>query len=74
MVRLEARAGENGKLFGSVTTAQVAEALAEQYRLTVDKRDIKMDDVRQSGSYPFTLKLYAGVQADMTLIVAVRSA
>ena len=71
--RIEAKAGDNGKLFGSITTAQVAEALAEQYDLTVDKRDIKMDDaVKQPGSYPFTLKLHAGVLTEMTLTVAVK--
>ena len=69
-VKIEAKAGENGKLFGSITTAQVAEALSRQYGRTVDKRDIKMDDViKQPGSYPFALKLYAGVHADMTLSV-----
>ena len=68
--RVEAKAGENGKLFGSITAAQVAEALAEQYGLNVDKRDIKMEDViKQPGNYPFVLKLYTGVQADMTLVV-----
>ncbi|MBQ9564170.1 MAG: 50S ribosomal protein L9 [Synergistaceae bacterium] len=73
--RVEAKAGENGKLFGSVTTAQVAEALAEQYKLTVDKRDIKMEDsIKQPGNYPFTLKLFPGVQVDMTLVVSVKGA
>ena len=74
-VRIEAKAGENGKLFGSITTAQVADALAEQFQLTVDKRDIKMEDaVKQPGNYPFSLKLYPGVQAEMTLSVAVKNA
>ena len=73
--RIEAKAGENGKLFGSITAAQVAEALKEQYGLTIDKRDIKMDDaVKQPGSYPFTLKLHSGVQASMTLVVSVKNA
>ena len=73
-VKIETKAGENGKLFGSITTAQVAEALAAQYSLKVDKRDIKMDDaVKQSGNYPFTLKLYAGVLADMTLSVTAKN-
>ncbi|MBR1672859.1 MAG: 50S ribosomal protein L9 [Fretibacterium sp.] len=73
-VRIEAKAGENGKLFGSITTAQVADALAEQFQLSVDKRDIKMEDaVKQPGSHPFSVKLYPGVQADMTLAVAVKS-
>ncbi len=74
-VRIEAKGGDNGKLFGSITTAQIADALAEQFQLTVDKRDIKMDDaVKQSGNYPFTLKLHSGVQANMTLTVLIKDA
>lgn len=74
-VRVEAKGGDNGKLFGSVTAAQVAEALAQQYSLTVDKRDIKLDEaIRQPGSYPIGLKLFTGVVADMTLIVVLRDA
>ncbi|MBQ7262791.1 MAG: 50S ribosomal protein L9 [Synergistaceae bacterium] len=74
-VRIEAKGGDSGKLFGSITTAQVAAALAEQFSLAVDKRDIKMDDPpKQPGSYPFTLKLHAGVVAEMTLFVVVKDA
>ena len=48
----------------------MVEALSRQYGRTVDKRDIKMDDViKQPGSFPFALKLHAGVHADMTLSV-----
>lgn len=72
-VRIEARGGDNGKLFGSVTTAQIADALMEQYGLAVDKRDIKVDDaIKQPGNYPFTLKLHSGVHAGMTLTVLLK--
>ena len=72
-VRVEGRAGENGKLFGSVTAAQIAEALESQHGLKgIDKRDIKIDEaVKAAGNYQFSVKLYAGVQADMTLTVIV---
>lgn len=74
-VRIEATAGENGKLFGSVTAAQIAEALEAQHGLKVDKRDIKTADaVKQPGNHSFTLKLYPGVVAEMVLSVAVRGA
>lgn len=56
-VRIEATAGENGKLFGSITAAQIAEALEAQHGVAVDKRDIKMaEPVKQSGTHPFTLR------------------
>ncbi|MBQ7220337.1 MAG: 50S ribosomal protein L9 [Synergistaceae bacterium] len=72
-VSIEGRAGENGKLFGSITPAQIAEALDAQYGLKdFDKRDIKLDEtVKSAGNYKFSLKLYPNVQADMTLIVTV---
>lgn len=72
-VSIEGRAGENGKLFGSITPAQIAEALEIQHGLKdFDKRNIKLDDtVKTSGSYKFSLKLYPNVQADMILVVTV---
>ncbi|KEJ92806.1 50S ribosomal protein L9 [Synergistes jonesii] len=70
LVSVKASAGEGGKLFGSVTSAQIADALAVQYGADIDKKDIKIDEaVKQSGSYPFKIKLYPGVEAEMTLRV-----
>ena len=72
-VSIEGRAGDNGKLFGSITPAQVAEALESQHGLkSVDKRNVKLDEtVKSAGNYKFSLKLYPNIQADMTLIVTV---
>ena len=72
-VSVDGRAGENGKLFGSITPAQIAEALTSQHGLQeVDKRNIKLDEtVKTAGNYNFSLKLYPNIQADMTLIVTV---
>ena len=72
-VSVSGKAGENGKLFGSITAAQISEALEAQHGLkNFDKRDIKLDEVvKQQGNYKISLKLYPGVQADMTLTVPV---
>ena len=72
-VRIEGKAGENGKLFGSITPAQIAEALEAQHGLKdFDKRNIKLDEtVKSAGNFKFSLKLYPNVQADMTLVVTV---
>lgn len=72
-ITIEGKAGENGKLFGSITPSQISEALEAQHGLSdFDKRDIKLDEtIKQPGSFKFSLKLYPGVQADMTLIVTV---
>ena len=43
-VRIWAKAGENGKLFGSITANQIADALKEQYDLTIDKKKIRISE------------------------------
>ena len=70
-ITVEGKAGENGKLFGSITAAQIAEALETQHGLKdFDRRNIKLDDtIKQPGNFPISLKLYPGIQADMTLTV-----
>ena len=69
-VRVRLSAGEKGKLFGSVTGANVAESIASQLGITVDKRDLRLaETVKQTGSYPFFIRLYTGIEAEMTLIV-----
>lgn len=70
VVKIKASAGEGGKLFGSVTAAHVAEAVTDQYSVEIDKKDLKIEEtVRQTGDYSFKVRLYTGVEAEMTLKV-----
>jgi large subunit ribosomal protein L9 len=70
MVTVKMSSGEEGRLFGSVTSQQVASALSAQLAVDVDKREIKMDEqIKQLGRYPFKVRLHAGVEAEMTLSV-----
>lgn len=68
-VVVKASAGESGKLFGAVTAQQVADAIEAQHGIKVDKRDVKMDQVKQIGEYRFKVRLYPGVEAEMLLSV-----
>lgn len=69
-VVLKAKCGENGKLFGSVTAADVAEALAKQHRIKVDKRKIQMDSpIKEVGTHKLPVRLYSGVDAEITVEV-----
>lgn len=68
-VKVSARAGQNGKLFGSVTTKEVAEALKNQYGVELDKRKIVMADAKAFGSYEAELKFNQGVTAKITVMV-----
>jgi large subunit ribosomal protein L9 len=70
VVKIKVNTGEGGKLFGSVTNAQIADALTSQYGVPVDKKDLKMEDtVKQTGEYKFKVRLYTGVDAEMILKV-----
>ncbi|MBP5432792.1 50S ribosomal protein L9 [Ruminococcus sp.] len=61
-VNISAKAGSNGKLFGSVTAANVADSLAEQLGVKVDKKKIALSsDIKNFGSYTATVKLYNGI-------------
>ena len=70
IVSIKVNAGEGGKLFGSVTAAQVADAVNAKYKAGVDKKDVKLDDsIKQAGAYPFRIRLCTGVEAEMSLKV-----
>jgi large subunit ribosomal protein L9 len=69
-VTISVSTGGGGKLFGSVTAAQVAEALEEQLKVKVDKRNVKLGEpIRQLGSFPFAVRLHPGVEASLTVSV-----
>ncbi len=68
-VRIVARAGQGGRLFGSVTTKEVAEELQKQYGIVIDKRKIAMADAKAFGAYEAELKLPQGVTAKITVMV-----
>ena len=69
-VVIEAKAGSQGRLYGSVTTADVASAIQKQLGATVDRRDLDIaDPVRQVGSYQVMARLHRNVTANVTIEV-----
>ena len=60
-VQIAAKVSESGKLFGAVTTAQVAEALAGK-GFEIDKKDITIESVKELGTYEATVKCYKSVK------------
>lgn len=68
-LKITARAGQNGKLFGSVTTKEVAEEMAKVYNIKIDKRKIDMADIKAFGSYEAEIKLNFGITAKITVMV-----
>ena len=69
-LKLSAKAGQGGRLFGSVTTKEVAEELKRQFQVAVDKRKIDMADIKAFGSYEAVIKLAQGITAKMTVMVS----
>ena len=69
IIKLTARAGENGRLFGAVTTKEIAENLNKRFNMNVDKRKISAPDIKELGSYKIVVKLYQGVSASLTVAV-----
>lgn len=61
--------GEGKKIFGSVTSADVAEAIKEQIDRDVDKSALNLPEMRQTGNYKVTAKLHPEVTAQFTVVV-----
>lgn len=68
-VTLHAKAGANGKLFGSVTSREIAEAVKEVFSVQVDKRKIAVAEIKAFGSYTAEIKFYNGITAKLTVEV-----
>jgi large subunit ribosomal protein L9 len=65
------RAGEDGKLFGSVTSKEIADAIREARGLKVDRKRIKLDDpIRDVGTYMVEVEMGGGETASIKTIVA----
>ncbi len=62
-VVLTAKAGQNGKLFGSVTAKEIAEGLLAQFGVSADKRKITVQEIKAFGTYECEVKLHTDVTA-----------
>ena len=70
VVTITARAGAEGKLFGSVSTAEIADAVADQTGVTIDRRDLHLDEpIKTLGTHLVPAKLHAEVEFPITVEV-----
>ena len=68
--KMTAKAGSNGRLFGSVTSKEIAQEIKIQYAISVDKRKVTLDtDIKAFGTYNATVKLYNGIVANIKVQV-----
>jgi len=62
LLKISVKTGENGKIFGSITSKEIADNLKEQYKIEIDKKKIDLKEpIKTLGSFEVNIKLYEGV-------------
>ena len=70
VVELQAKCGDKGRLYGSITSAEVADAMNARYEVEIDKKKIDIKSaVRALGDYEMIVHVYPNINAKMTLRV-----
>ena len=68
-VELKAKAGTDGRLFGSITAKEIANAVKVKYNVSIDKRKIEAPEIKAFGKFGFKVKIMTGVVANMIVSV-----
>jgi len=72
-VTITVKMGEGGKLFGSVTTKDIAEALLAQHKIELDKRKIDLKEaIKAVGTYPVSIKLHPEISAKIQVHITAK--
>lgn len=69
-VKLTAKTGESGRLFGAITSKDISELIKKQYGVEIDKKKIVMDTIKQIGVYDIEIKIYPEVSTKMKVVIA----
>lgn len=68
-VTIKAKAGSNGRLFGSVTSKEIASEIAKSLGIEIDRKKMTVADIKNFGEYTAEIKLYTGIVAKITVKV-----
>jgi len=69
-VTIKAKTGENGKLFGSITSKDIAEELKKQHKIDIDKKKIALDEaIKSAGVFNVEVKVYPEVSASLKVSI-----
>lgn len=68
-VTIKAKAGSNGKLFGSVTSKEIALEIESSLKIKVDRKKMQVADIKNFGEYTAEIKLYPGISAKVNVVV-----
>ncbi|MDT8719300.1 50S ribosomal protein L9 [Clostridium sp. 19966] len=69
-IKITAKCGEHGRLFGAITNKDIAEQITKQFNITIDKKKISMDTIKQTGTYDIEVKLYSEISTKMKVIIS----
>ena len=70
LLKIKVKAGENGKIFGGVSSKEIAENLEKQYSIKIDKKKIELKEaIKTLGSTTVNVKLYEGVLGKLKIDV-----
>lgn len=68
-VKISAKSGESGRLFGSITSKDIADAINAQCKINVDKKKVNVDTIRTLGTYEVEVKLYPEVSTKINVVI-----
>jgi large subunit ribosomal protein L9 len=68
-VKIIAKVGENGQLFGGVSNIMVAEALKEQHNYDIDRKNIIVDTIKTVGNFTAKVNVYKEIKAELNIEV-----
>jgi large subunit ribosomal protein L9 len=69
VIKIKTKSGEGGRLFGSITSKDIAEEIKKQLNLEIDKKKLVIDSIKQLGEYTAELKLYPEISTTIKIIV-----
>lgn len=68
-LKLVVKTGESGRLFGAITSKDIAELIKKQFNVNIDKKKIVMDTLKQTGTYDIELKIYPEVSTKIKVVI-----
>jgi large subunit ribosomal protein L9 len=71
-ISIKAKAGSEGRLFGSVTASDVAEAIKAQTSIDIDRRKLHLDQIKTLGSHQVSVRLHSDVEFPVTIDVVTK--
>ena len=69
-VKISAKSGDNGRLFGAITSKDIEAALEKQYNVKVDKKKIVTDTIKTMGTFEIEVKVYPEVSTKIKVVVS----